>query len=269
MWYHRLIAILLGLCALSTHLSAITFEIVIASYNNEKWCMQNLRSAVTQEYPDFHITYIDDCSTDATGQMVDDFVAEYQLQDLVTVIHNPERRGCVSNQYDTIHACPDNTVAVILDGDDMLAHPRVLQRLNEIYSNYEVWITFGQFQFWPGEKTEKIGKPYPDDVIRRNGFRSCRHIPSHLRTSYAWLFKRILRDDLMYQGKYWPMAGDVAEMLPMLEMAGERHACIQEVLYLYNNTNSLSDFIRDPNLQTALEKKIRAKKDTSASTALL
>lgn len=246
--------------AFSTHLSGITFEIVIASYNNERWCGQNLLSAVTQDYLDFHVTYIDDCSTDATGQMVDAFVAEYQLQNLVTVIHNPERRGCVSNYYDAIHALPDNTVAIILDGDDMLAHPQVLQRLNEVYSNYEVWMTFGKFKFWPAEDGEVIGKPYPDHVIRSNGFRSCRRIPYHLRTSYAWLFKRILREDLMDNGTYWPMAGDIAEMIPMLEMAGERHACMNEVLYLYNNTNPLSDFIRDSGLQGRLEKKIRAKK---------
>lgn len=249
-----------GLLMVTSHAMAITFEIIIPSYNNERWCIQNMRSAVMQKYDDFHITYIDDCSTDATGRLVDEFVETNNLNHLVTVIHNKERLGPLANRYHGIHACPDMTVAVILDGDDMLAHDEVLQHLNKIYSNSEVWITYGSFKFWPLDSRAPIGKPFPDNVIKRNDYRSHGYVPSHVRTYYAWLFKRISQDDFMHDGTWLPMAGDVAEMIPMLEMASERHAFVPEALYFYNETNSISHFKIDRSLQLKCKGIVRKKK---------
>src|SRR5258708_23451524 len=77
------------------HAAPLEFEIIIPSYNNERWCVGNVLSAVRQKYPHFHITYIDDCSTDATGQLVDALVQTYHLEEQVTVIHNSERKGAL------------------------------------------------------------------------------------------------------------------------------------------------------------------------------
>ncbi len=45
----------------------------------------------------------------------------------------------------------------------------------------------------------------------------------------------------MKEGIYLPMAGDVALIIPLLEMAGEHVRYIDEVLYLYNRINPISD----------------------------
>src|ERR1700730_12157659 len=52
----------------------IEFVIVIPSYNNEKWCIGNLESVMTQTYPHFTVCYINDCSSDKTGELVDQYV---------------------------------------------------------------------------------------------------------------------------------------------------------------------------------------------------
>jgi glycosyltransferase involved in cell wall biosynthesis len=247
------------LCFGFLNISAVTFEIVIGSYNNEQWCLQNLASAVIQAYDEFHITYIDDCSTDATGRLVDEFVQTHHFEDLITVIHNPHRLGALENRYRAIHALPATTVAVVLDGDDMLAHEHVLKRLNAVYSNYEVWMTFGQFEYWPTGKPSDLSREYSKDVIKKGEFRKTRNFPSHVRTYYAWLFQKIAKDDFMKDGKFFSMAGDVAEMLPMLEMAHERHAFIPDILYSYNTTNNISDFRVNNKLQQQLEGIIRSK----------
>lgn len=247
------------LCLGSSTMSAVTFEIIIGSYNNEKWCIQNLASALIQEYDDFHITYIDDCSTDATGRLIDEFVQAHHFDDLITVIHNTQRLGALENRYRAIHSLPGTAVAVVLDGDDMFAHEHVLQRINKAYSEHEVWITFGQFEYWPEGKPSDLSREYSRDVIKKGDFRKIRNFPSHVRTYYAWLFQKISKADFMKDGKFFSMAGDVAEMLPLLEMAGDRHAFIPDILYLYNTTNNISDFRVNNKLQQSLEANIRAK----------
>lgn len=237
----------------------IEFEIIIPSYNNAPWCVQNLQSAVSQVYPHFHVTYIDDCSTDGTGEMVEKFVKDNNLQDRVTIVHNKKRWGAMANWYYTISICPDHKVIVNVDGDDMLADRQVLAHLAKIYKNYDVWLTYGQFTQWPNPARGWC-KPMPEEVVKNNTFREYVHMPSHLRTFYAWLFKKIQKEDFMHEGQFFAMTCDQAMMFPMIEMAGERHACIRKVLYIYNNSNTMSDHVADEGaLQSSLSKVIRAK----------
>ena len=83
--------------------------------------------------------------------------------------------------------------------------------------------------------------------------------PSHLKTFYAWLFKKIDVEDLKIGGEFFPMTWDQAMMFPMLEMAGDRHAFIKETLYVYNMTNPINDNRVNAKLQRDLEKRIRSK----------
>ena len=57
------------------------------------------------------------------------------------------------------------------------------------------------------------------------------------------------------------MTWDYVMMLPMIEMAGERHLCIQDqIMYVYNNANSISDHKISRQLQAHLAQVVRAKK---------
>lgn len=238
---------------------AIEFEIIIPSYNNAQWCIQNLKSATSQKYPSFHITYIDDCSTDGTGELVEKFVHDNHLQDRVRIIHNKKRQGAMTNWYHAIRACDDHIIIVQLDGDDMLAHPQVLEKLATIYSQYDVWLTYGQFIEWPNG-SQGWCVPMSANIVKHNAFRDFVHMPSHLRTFYAWLFKEVKREDFEYKGKWVEMTCDQAMMFPMIEMAGDRHAFISEIMYLYNSNNALSDHIINENSQRFFSQVIRAKK---------
>lgn len=84
---------------------------------------------------------------------------------------------------------------------------------------------------------------------------------THLRTFKYKLWKNIKKEDLKDQnGDYFKMTWDLAIMLPMLEMSGNRFAMIEDVLYVYNRENPLNDFKVDRSLQVSLEKHIRQKK---------
>lgn len=246
------------------------FVIVVASYNNLKFYKKNLDSIVNQKiklsnkrYPNYRIIYINDYSLDQTGSLVDKYIQKNDLHDLVKVIHNKKRQGHLFNQYYAIHSCTNQEVVVIVDGDDFLYDDYVLDYLNKIYSDKNVWLTYGQSQHWTFKKigvSKHIPKYYFDKKLLRK-------IPwcfSHLRTFYAGLFKKIQKQDLIYQGSFFKSAADVATMYPMLEMAGYKHVkFIPKVLYLYNTINPNSFFRRNINRQFNLANFIKNKSNYS------
>lgn len=248
-------------CLLSSALHAETEKpivVIVPSYNNAQWCTWNVGSVIKQAYKNFTVLYVDDCSSDGTADLVEQFVHQHNFQDRFTLVRNRTRKGALHNLYDAIHTCPDDAIIVLVDGDDALARPDVLKIINAAYASDDVWLTYGQYVFYP-ECVLGCCQQIPENVVRTNSFRTLTNIYSHLRTFYAGLFKRIKKEDLMHEGAFFQMTWDTAMMLPMLEMAGERFKFIAEPIYLYNTTNPLSDFRIDRTLQVQLEKLICSK----------
>ncbi len=215
------------------------FVIVTTSFNNEKWYLKNLDSIFGQNYTNYRVIYINDISTDKTGKLVQEYIRTRCLESKCAYIENQEKKYQVRNLYDAIHMCQDDEIIVTVDGDDWLPDDNVLTKLNKIYNENDIWMTYGQYQNSQG----KIGgaSPYSDYVIQTRSFRKDDWRATHLRTFKAFLFKKIKKEDLMYEEKFLDMAGDLAFMIPMLEMAGNRSMFIPEVLYVYNIDNPLME----------------------------
>lgn len=234
------------------------FVVIIPSYNNSLYCEKNLHSVLTQNYKNFRIIYIDDASKDDTLTKVTEFIADSPLKDKVRLVHNQVNQGSLSNLYSAIHSCDDEEIVVTVDGDDFLAHENVLSKLNKIYSLSPTWVTYGNFLDYPSYKQKPVScKPFPKSVIFNNSFRKHEWVSSHLKTFYAGLFKQIRKEDLCYKGSFMPMGGDLALMMPMLEMSGKHTRFISEIMYLYNRSNPLSDHIINLPLQSECANYVR------------
>lgn len=234
------------------------FVVVIASYNNKDWYKKNLDSVFMQKYKNYHVIYVDDCSSDRTGALVEKYVKDLHHEQYVTLIKNKERRGAMANYYDAVHLCDDASIIVQLDGDDWFAHDHVLDLLNRVYNDSDVWLTYGQFKKYPSGK-KGFCKDIPSKIIEANEFRSYKWVTSALRTFYAGLFKLIKKEDVLVDGEFFPMTHDLAIMFPMLEMAGSRIKFISDVLYIYNRANCINDNKVNGELQRELDRFIRAK----------
>lgn len=243
--------------ALSIH-PVVEWEIIIPTYNNQKWCIKNIESVVNQTYPHWHATIIIDCATDATEELLQSYIAEQHLEDKVTIIVNTKNQGALANIYYAATTCQPHKIIGLLDGDDWLKDDNVLEYLSELYERKDIWLTFGQYELWP---ENRIGhcRPFSKNTIKDNSFRDTGMVPSHFRTFYAWLFQLIDIKDLMYKGAFYPVTWDMAIMYPLIEMAGKHHRCISEVLYVYNIQNPLNDFKIHTALQAKLNRQIRAK----------
>lgn len=242
----------------------VHFFVVVPSYHNKKYCIENLESVVRQTYKNWSMIIIVDGlieEDDGTGDMLEAYVTSHGLEEKVIIKRNNARLLALHNIYDAItHYCPDDyAVVVLLDGDDWLHDKFVFERLNRIYTRYNVFLTHGQFCIYPGGKKSDC-TAIPAYYVKNNMFRDYRHMPTHLRTFYAWLFKNIDLEDLLLDGQFFKMTGDQAIMYPMIEMAGERHAFIPDILYVYNCENELNDYKVDVELQHRLSRIIKSKK---------
>lgn len=233
--------------------------VVTVGYNNKKFYEWNLNSIFTQKYSNYRLIYVDDNSRDGTGAFVRRHIHGKKQMRRTQLIINQKRQRAMANLYHAIMSCDDNEIVVIVDADDALAHPRVLARINAEYADPDVWITYGQYRQYPSENSG-FCNPMPEEIVKNNAYRQHPHGPSHLRTFYAKLFKKIKIEDLMYEGDFFEMTYDLAMMFPMLEMAGGRFRFIEEILYFYNTLNPISDHRVSKELQRNLDLVVRTRK---------
>jgi glycosyltransferase involved in cell wall biosynthesis len=222
------------------------FVITITTYNAEKYIARAIITALLQTYEDYEIIVIDDCSTDNTwSEICRVLYSSPQKKKVRAIRKNRTRVGVLANHYQMAQMCQDDEIIVNLDGDDQLAHEGVLNVLDTVYSDSNVWMTYGSFAYDkqsrnpdPNADPRGICSPFPPDRHDRTYFFVC----SHLRTYKKWLFDRIRIEDLKKDGDFYQLAMDHALMFPMIEMSGSTHArYIHDILYFYNAVNNLNE----------------------------
>lgn len=216
------------------------FVVIVTSFNNQEYAGRNLDSIIDQEYENFRVIYIDDCSTDSTYDILEKKIKKSNLSEKFTLIRNGTNLGAMENIFRSVHECRDDEIVVLVDGDDWLASHKVLETLNLYYEDPDVWITYGNYLNYP-EYSEGINEPVSstaltDQCLKGRSFRT-----SHLRTFYAGLFKTIKIENFLHKGKFFPVCSSEALMLPMIERAQNHLAYIPEILYVQNLENPLAD----------------------------
>ena len=229
---------LCGLTCLAANHKPIT--IVTCSYNNINYYAKNLSTVLDQDYPNYRVIYIDDCSTDGTGEAVEEFLSNHPKRDIVSLVRNANRQGAMENFWRAIHTCGDEEIIAVVDGDDWLPGSKVLCNINEAYQNPNNWIVYTTYKNYP-KNTRGISRPLNPSIVQRRGIRAHPYVLSHMRTFYAGLFKKIKMQDLFYQRNFVPSACDVAMNFPMMEMAYGHIHFLNKFLYIYNNTNPIAD----------------------------
>ena len=242
-----------GQCAIRNY-----FTIVTLSYNNARWCEKNLTSLLNQDYDNYDVVYVDDASTDGTGELVESYVNGHPQKNRIRLVHNRVNQGALANLYATLRSIPDDHIVVLVDGDDSLEGTDVLSKLNRYYNANDAWLTYGQHRFDPWGLIGHT-RPVTRAFLESQQGRSDTWFFSHVRTFYAGLFKKIRLDDLLEEDTFFPITFDLAVMYPMVEMAGVHTYFVSDILYNYNTINPISDFRKHLDLQRAMEKVIRAK----------
>lgn len=215
------------------------FFIIVPVYNAEQWIGSCLDSIQKQDYSNYKVVVIDDCSSDGTWKIIQKYpFIKYQNESHNgSVIQNMVKAFEISK--------PDlEDIDMVIDGDDPgFADDHVLKYLDEVYKEY-VWFTYGQFEPISGEYKNFCKSIKNSDTYRKHEEWSI----SQLRTWKHWLWKHVYDCDLRdSQGRYFMASGDRAFSYPMIEMAGTHIRFIEKVLYIYNDLNPLNEFRVRPN----------------------
>lgn len=229
--------------------------IVTTLYNAEKYIERCLYSIMSQRYTDFTCYITDDLSTDNSVSVVKSAIKDdsrFILIENKVKMYQPGNYDQVIRNNTSID---DNEIIVEVDGDDWLPDPYTLGRIADVYSNPDIWIANGSFKYHDGRPGFSSKQENLDNL------RNARFTASHIRTWRAFLWRRIKEDDLKDDnGVYWKVTGDLSFMYPMLEMSGEEHyTFMNEINYVYNESNPINDHKVDLKMVTEIANKIRNK----------
>ena len=87
----------------------------MCTYNGEKFLREQMDSILAQTYPIHEIIVCDDCSTDGTMDILQEYAERHPI---VRVIRNSSNKGCSQNFHDTLYLATGDYIA-ISDQDDI------------------------------------------------------------------------------------------------------------------------------------------------------
>jgi glycosyltransferase involved in cell wall biosynthesis len=216
--------------------STMTIRVLSTCYNAKDYIDRAITSLKQQSITDWKCYITDDVSTDDTVETTKLLISG---DDRFELIENKEKFWQTGNYWQVLQKeeIDDNDICITLDSDDWLPDVDVLKRIVGYYEDPNTWITCGQFIYSNGKRGfAKMPNPFVN--LRKLPWTS-----THMRTWKAWLFRKIKKESLLGpDGTFIPMAGDIAFMSPMLEMAGpDRVRYVDDVNYVYNVETNLNE----------------------------
>lgn len=212
--------------------------VIVTARNTSEYCIQNIASIFDQDYKNFRVIFIDDCSQDDMFGKVKTYVENRGVTDQITMISREENKGKLFNIYNAYHSFDDNVILCQIDGDDSLDNNNVFKRINEDFHKHDIWVRYGSCRDLVNGKHGATWPP--SNVVEGNNYRIHRWLYNPPRVFYAWLFKQIKMEDLMvdsvsgHRGKFYLSANDAAMIMPMLEMSHRRIFFNPHVDYFIN-----------------------------------
>jgi glycosyltransferase involved in cell wall biosynthesis len=242
--------------------------IVTPVYNAEKYIARCIESVAQQDYPNYTMYIVDDCSTDDTVNVVRHTIDNLprEIRGNFELFINDENYGAVWNQVNTIEKECGDDIVMLLDGDDWLVNdPTIFHKYNNLY-NEGAEFTYGSC--WSiVDNIPLIAQEYPPEVKGNKTYRDYKfnwNMPyTHLRTFLARnMHYQLAIDAGNYafrdeDGNWLKAGGDTSVFYTMIEMADpENVVCIPEIVYNYNDANPLNDYKVNSEEQTKASQKV-------------
>ncbi len=105
-----------------------TVSVVMCTYNGEKYLREQMDSILAQTYPIHEIIVRDDCSTDATLDILREYAQRY---DHIKIFQNQKNRGCNQNFHDVLLQATGCYIA-ISDQDDIWFPEKIEKQIHQI-----------------------------------------------------------------------------------------------------------------------------------------
>jgi glycosyltransferase involved in cell wall biosynthesis len=217
--------------------------IITPTYNASKYIERCIQSVITQDYDNYLMIVIDDCSTDNTYEL-----AKKYESDKIKVIRNVENKGAVRNQIECIKKFSErNDIVMFLDGDDSLVNDN---QIFHFYNNlYDGTTEFTYGSCWSMvDNIPLVSQPYPEQIKKEKKYRQYKfnwNMPyTHLRTFKAYLLENV--NENMFKdekGNWYKAGGDGSIFYTLIEKSEpNKIKVVQDIVYNYNDTHPLNDY---------------------------
>lgn len=228
-------------------------HVVVSFYNAETYIARCIKSIAAQDYYNYHVTLIDDASTDESHEVLTEALngLPVPVKRHFTVIRNKVNVGAVKNTYHTLKTIRRNerseTIVMLLDGDDSLVTDNtIFQFYNDLYESH---VEFVYGSCWSeADKIPLVAQTYPRVVREARAYRKylfAWNMPyTHLRTFRAHLITELHEEHCKDENGNWYRAGgDTAIFYPLIEAAQpEGVVANARVVVNYNDINPINDY---------------------------
>ena len=210
----------------------IPFVFIMPAYNGARWIRRIFDSIKSQNYKNYRIIYVDDCSDDNTVKELQAYKGQNPTMNIQT-IHNQTRQWPAYSRYIAARQTYDHEVIIFLDGDDWLVDDNCLQTLNTVYQNPNIYATFGSMENAPWQF--KKWKKYNRQVINDG---EGAYFP-HLRTTRSQIVKAIPPYYMQTETSEWlHVCTDVALFMAVIEAVGsDGYVFLRNPFVHYNTSN--------------------------------
>jgi FkbM family methyltransferase len=242
--------------------------VVAPMYNAEKYIEKCIQSVITQDYDNWEMFVIDDCSSDKSFE-----VASKYSSSKVHVVRRSQNMGAVFNQIKTItDICDPEDIVMLLDGDDALINDnQIFHRYNNLYDGTTEF-TYGSC--WSmADNIPLIAQHYPDHIKQSRSYRDHKfnwNMPyTHLRTFKTKLIEGVNDAEFKDEdGNWYKAGGDGSVFYALIERADpSKVKAVSDIVYLYNDMNPLNDYKINGEEQTKNAQSILKKNSASSPSS--
>lgn len=204
---------------------------VVATYNGEKYILEQLSSIMAQNRKVDELVLVDDGSSDDTLSIVNTFITEHELSDTWKVFVNEQNLGYKAN-FKKALTLSSGDVVILCDQDDIWEENKV-EEFEKVFSEHEVLAVNASFRFIDG----KGDFLHSEENHNNNNLLKVNYEPGQLAKIS---FETIIGNNIS-PGCTMAVSRKLVELFLSTTKGIQPHdwelnilACIQDGLYFYN-----------------------------------
>lgn len=132
------------------------FSVIIPGYNVQDYVSKAIESVLSQDFTDYELIFVDDCSTDKTSEIV----SQYENVKLIRNVENMASGGARNVGLDRANG----EYVIFLDADDYLYANDVLTKVDKLIGEQNIDVVYMGFKI--GGNRDEIVIPTPETCTR-------------------------------------------------------------------------------------------------------
>ena len=191
-------------------------SIALCTYNGEAYLREQLDSIVNQSYPAIELIAVDDCSSDNTLKILEEYAADYPF---IQVFVNSENLGYIRNFEKALGLCNGDFIA-LSDQDDIWDSKKIEKQVKAIGNHLLIY----HDSAFVDQNGQSLHRKMSDIMNLYRGDQPEAFLFFNCISGHSVLMKKELRDELLpfpnaYFHDWW--MGYVATNLGSIDFIGE------------------------------------------------